>query len=133
MNDHGLVKIDPAVLVLIRESFDKDGLLRPFCREIMLIECHIAGTAYHDAKKVEEQLVPGLILPLLREPQNPHDPLAIAILTEAGARLGYVPRIKNEALARLMDAGKLLFGKIESKEWLRDWLKVSITIYMRDF
>ncbi len=133
MNDHGLVKIDPDVVRLIRDSFGKDGLLRPFCREIMLIECHIAGTAYHEAKTVESQLAPGVFLPLEREPRNPYDSLAIAIRTETGHRLGYVPRIKNEALARLMDAGKLLFGRIESKEWQRDWLKVRIRIYMRDF
>lgn len=133
MKEHGLVKIDPAILLLMRDSFRKDGGLQPFVREIMLIECHIAGTAYHDAKTVEPHLLPGMMLPLEREPQNPHDELAIVILTETGHRLGYVPRAKNEALARLMDAGKLLFGKIESKEWQGDWLKISIRIYMRDF
>jgi hypothetical protein len=30
--------------------------------------------------------------------------------TEAGRHLGYVARINNEALAHLMDAGKLLFA-----------------------
>ncbi len=32
-----------------------------------------------------------------------------------------------------MDAGKLLFGKLESKTWQGEWLKVSVQIYMRDF
>ena len=45
-------------------------------------------------------------------------------MDEAGRLLGYVPRVKNEALARLMDAGKLLFGKIESKQWQGDWLQI---------
>ncbi len=133
MQDRSLVKIDPLKLALIRGSFGRDGMLQPFAREIMLIECHIAGTSYHDVKTVEPQLLPGMMLPLEREPQNPHDALAIVILTETGHRLGYVPRVKNEALARLMDAGKLLFGKIESKEWQGNWLKVSIRIFMRDF
>ena len=34
------------------------------------------------------------------------------------------PRAKNEALARLMDAGKLLFGRLEDKEWQGEWLKI---------
>jgi hypothetical protein len=33
----------------------------------------------------------------------------------AAHHLGCVPRAKNEAPARLMDAGKLLFAKLESK------------------
>jgi hypothetical protein len=32
-----------------------------------------------------------------------------------------------------MDAGKLLFGKLEAKEWVGDWLKVEARIYLRDF
>ncbi len=63
----------------------------------------------------------------------PHDPLAIMIFNESGHHLDYVPRAKNEALARLMDAGKLLVGKLESKMWQGDWLKVSAHIYLRDF
>ncbi len=55
------------------------------------------------------------------------------ILTETGHPLGQVPRAKNEALARLMDTGKLLFGRLESKSWQGEWLKVSAHIYLRDF
>ena len=128
-----LVKIDPALLALMHGSFGKDGALQPFAREIMLIECHIAGTSHHNVKSIEPQLLPGALLPLKREPANPHDPLAIMIFNEAGHQLGYVPRAKNEVLARLMDAGKLLFGKLESKAWQGDWLKVSAHIYLRDF
>ncbi len=131
--DNALAKIDPALLALMHGSFGKDNALQPFAREIMLIECHVAGTTHQDVKPIEPQLLPGLILPLQREPQNPHDRLAIVILTESGHRLGYVPRAKNEALARLMDAGKLLFGKLESKTWQGEWLKIAAHIYMRDY
>jgi hypothetical protein len=31
-----------------------------------------------------------------------------------------------------MDAGKLIFGKLERKEWQNDWLKADIRVYMRD-
>jgi len=128
-----LVPIDPALLALIHSSFGKDGGLMPFAREIMLLECHIAGTGHRDLKEVEPALIPGSFLPLKREPQNPHDPLAIMIFDEAGHHLGYVPRAKNEALARLMDAGKLLFSRLESKQWQNDWLKADVRVFMRDF
>lgn len=46
--------------------------------------------------------------------------------------MGYIPRAKNEVLARLMDAGKLVFGKIEGLEKFNKWLKISIRVYMKD-
>ena len=128
-----LVPIDPALLALVHGAFGKDGALQPFAREIMLIECHIAGTSHRDLKGVEPTLLPGAFLVMKREPANPHDALAIMIFDEAGHHLGYVPRAKNEALARLMDAGKLLFGKLEAKDWVGDWLKVEARVYLRDF
>ena len=128
-----LVPIDPALLALIHGSFGTDGALMPFAREIMLVECHIAGTSHRDVRTLEPGLVAGGLLPLKREPENEHDALAIMILDEKGNHLGYVPRAKNEALARLMDAGKLLFGKMEKKSWRGDWLEIQVRIFMRDF
>lgn len=131
--DKSLVPIDPALLALMHGSFGKSGALMPFAREIMLIECHIAGTSHRDVNSLEPSLMAGTLLVLKREPGNAHDALAILILTESGETLGYVPRAKNEALARLMDAGKLLFAKVESKAWQGEWLKVEVHIYLRDY
>lgn len=130
--EQSLVSIDPALLALIHGAFGKDGRLQPFAREIMLIECHVAGTSHRDLKSVAPALQPGAFLVLRREPDNPHDALAILILDEAGHPLGYVPRAKNEAIARLMDAGKLLFGRLDAKEWLGDWLKLETRVFLRD-
>jgi hypothetical protein len=128
-----LAVIDPALLALLHGSFDKAGQLQPFVREIMLLECAIAGTSFRELKAVEPQLPLGSLLPLKREPTNEHDALAIMIFDEKGNHFGYVPRAKNEVLARLMDAGKLLFGRLESKEWQGDWLKAAVRIFLRDF
>lgn len=49
-----------------------------------------------------------------------------------GRRLGYVPRDRNEILARLLDAGKFLFGRIIAKRRLGDWLKIDLRIFLRD-
>jgi hypothetical protein len=127
-----LVPIDAALLALIRGAFDAGGGLNPFTRQIMLIECQVAGTSHCDLAAVEPGLTRGAILALQREPANPHDALAIKILDEQGHHLGYVPQAKNEALARLMDAGKLLFGILESKEWHGRWLRVEARIFLRD-
>ncbi len=128
-----LAVIDPALLALLHGSFNKAGQLQPFVREIMLVECAIAGTSFRELQGIEPLLTTGSLLPLKREPVNQHDALAIMIFDEKGHHLGYVPRAKNEALARLMDAGKLLFGRLESKEFQGNWLKAGIRIFLRDF
>lgn len=131
--EKSLVPIEPALLALMHGSFGKDGALMPFAKEIMLIECQIAGTSHRDVKAIEPSLVSGCLLPLKREPSNPHDHLAIMIFDEVGRHLGYVPRAKNEAIARLMDAGKLLFARLESKIWQGDWLKAEVRVFLRDY
>jgi hypothetical protein len=72
--EQSLVKIESAWLALLHRAFAKDGAWQPFVREIMLIECHIAGTSYRDVKSVESTLAPGALLVLKREPQNPQLP-----------------------------------------------------------
>ncbi len=130
--DKTLVSIDPTLLALIHGSINKEGGLMPFAREIMLVECHIAGTSYREITDIEPSLTPGTLLVLKREPKNPHDELAIMILSQEGHQLGYIPQLKNDALARLMDAGKILFARLESKEWQGDWLRAEVRVFLRD-
>jgi len=112
------------------------GVPLAYLQEIFLIECHIAGTTQTTHIKAIEKLTanlgPGSLVRFQREPQNPHDSLAILILNEQDRKIGYVPREKNEILARLMDAGKLLFGQIVDKERIEQWLKITIKVFMRD-
>jgi hypothetical protein len=106
---------------------------KPFARQIYLIEAHIAGTMYvNNIEKLEPNLTLGKKLSFFREPDNPHDKLAIVVRDDSGNKVGYVPRDKNEVLARLMDAGKLIYGTIHEKEYMENWLKVSMQIYLDD-
>ncbi len=124
--------IDPALVALIRGSFGPGGLPLPFAQEIFLLECHVAGTSHLDLEAVEPELLVSEPLLFHREVDNPHDALAIRIDDLEGRKLGYVPRAKNEVLARLMDAGKLIFGKLEAKAWQGAWLKLDIKVYLRE-
>lgn len=123
---------DPSMLAILKGSFGKDGLALPFVQEIFLMQCHVAGTSYCDLDEVEKELNVADILVFKREPDNQYDNLAILIFDQSGNKFGYVPRAKNEVIARLMDAGKLLFGKLETKEWKDRWLKLGVRVYMRD-
>jgi hypothetical protein len=128
-----IIKIDSNFLNLLISSFGKDGLPLPFVQEIFLMQCHVAGTTFREKiEDIEPSLQEQDILIFKRETDNKHDKLAILIVDKNGQKLGYVPRAKNEVIARLMDAGKLIFGKIEQKEWQGDWLKIAVKVFMRD-
>jgi hypothetical protein len=126
------VKIDPAMLALIKGAFGKGGLPMPFTKEIFLIDTHVAGTSFRKLDDIEPTLLAGNLLIFKRDPDNKHDPLAIMILDEQGNHLGFVPKEKNEILARLMDAGKLILGKLEDKEFKGNWLYLTIRVYLRE-
>ncbi|NLZ18612.1 MAG: hypothetical protein GX087_12945 [Desulfobulbaceae bacterium] len=49
---------------------------------------------------------------LKREATNSYDPLAIAVYTTGGSKLGYLPRYMNEIPATLMDQGCPLIAQI---------------------
>jgi len=127
-----IVKIDPKYLEIIRTSLDKAGLPKPFVQEVELLNCNIAGTTFLDLEDIEPKLKKHQLLVLKREPKNEYDDNAILILTEDGRKLGYVPQEKNEVLSNLMDAGKLLFGRLNEKTWVDDWLKLDVQVYLRD-
>ena len=127
-----IVKIDPKYLEIIRTSLDKTGLPKPFVQEVELLNCNIAGTTFLNLEDIEPKLKKHQLLVLKREPKNEYDGNAILILTEDGQKLGYVPQEKNEVLSNLMDAGKLLFGKLNEKTWVDNWLKLDVQVYLRD-
>lgn len=56
---------------------------------------------------------PGDPLALIREPENPHDPLAVGIFTERGVRVGYLNRDRAGIFGSKMDRGYRLAAIVE--------------------
>lgn len=105
----------------------------PFAREILLLECYVAGTTYREnIEEIAEWLETGANLRLQREPENKFDPSAIAVYDAQNNILGYVPRAKNEVLARLLEAGKYLSAKLVAKDTLDGWTRLNIEIFLHD-
>jgi len=95
----------------------------------LLLECHVAGTTYAGVPdRYEDRLSASLRLELQREPENPADPLAIRVLDPSGRKLGYLPRAKNEVLARLLEAGIPVYAEVVSWERINTWLKIDLRV-----
>lgn len=105
----------------------------PYAEDILLLETQVAGTSHVTGiEELEPFLRPGDRLTLVRVPDNPSDRNAIKIFTRDGVKLGYIPQRENPILARLMDAGKLLYGELSGKQWDRNWLRLQIRVYMTE-
>lgn len=106
---------------------------KPFEKDIFLFDTHVAGTSHIEGiEELEPHLNIDDRLDFFREPDNRYDKEAIAIKTAEGVKIGYVPKQDNVIFARLMDAGKLLFGRISGKEKKGNWVKLDIKVFMHE-
>lgn len=121
---------------LIQYLFSKESgldLPKPYEQDIFLFDTVVAGTTHiENIDAIGSSLHEGDKLVFYREPDNPHDPQAIRIETIHEEKIGYVPQQDNVVFSRLMDAGKLLFGKVTDKEMRGNWLRIRINIYLHE-
>ena len=100
-------------------------------KEILVLECLVAGTSFRKLDKIEPAIKSEVKLGLKREPGNEHDLFAVALWFDE-TKIGYIPRDKNEVIARLLDAGKSFFAVLSAKEWEGNWLRLDIKVYLKD-
>ena len=106
---------------------------KPFEKDIFLFDTYIAGTTHIEGiEELAEHLNIDDRLDFFRELDNPYDKKAIVIKTVNGVKIGYVPKADNVVFSRLMDAGKLLFGKISRKEIKGSWVKIDIKLFLHE-
>lgn len=129
-----LIRSDSGGLVsLLHGAGGSLAVPQPFERDIYLFDSHVAGTSFIEGiEELEPHLNIGDKLDFFREPDNPHDKQAIVIKNQDGVKVGYVPRQDNLIFSRLMDAGKVLFGRITAKSMRGTWLKMDIRIYLHE-
>jgi hypothetical protein len=89
------------------------------------------GTSFRKLQDVEPELTQKVTLDMKREAGNEFDNWAIA-LWFGDSKVGYIPREKNEVIARLMDAGKRFYATIEAKEYEGNWLRLNVQVLLKD-
>lgn len=126
--NRSLIKVNSSLL----SALSKGSIsVRVMPKDILVLECLIAGTSFRKLKHVEPSLAAEVRLSLKREADNEYDEFAVALYFEKD-KIGYIPREKNETIARLYDAGKCFYATIKAKEWEGNWLKIEIKIYLKD-
>jgi len=93
-----------------------------------LVREYVAGYQFHGGADIEAQMGVGDTLDLVREPANPHDPMAVA-LHWRGEPIGYIPRRINADIARRLDAGEALGCRITRYDEEADpWERVEVAV-----
>ena len=127
--ENGIVKLNPELLALLGSGV---GGIQPFAREIFVLNEFVAGTSYcENLQDVIDEVTPGTLLKMRRDPDNEVDEYAIGIYLGT-TRIGWVPMKDNLVIARLMDAGKAFTCKVVWVKCLGSWYKINVSIYMID-
>lgn len=100
-----------ALLFLLSCGVGRADNTRQIEVRILLQSSPVAGYRYHEGKEVWNELKVGDALHLVREADNPYDPLAVRVDWH-GHVLGYVPRADNHAIARVLDRGEKAEARI---------------------
>lgn len=92
----------------------------------------VAGFQHHAGPALFPLMQVGDVLTLSREPDNPHDSRAVRVLWH-GVQIGYAPRLENADLARFMDRGVRVEGRILQLQPSRDpWKRILMEIVIPD-
>ncbi|MDD3521160.1 MAG: HIRAN domain-containing protein [Actinomycetota bacterium] len=132
-NKNNLTSVDKKMLDVLKALQKGADLPKPFGTEIYLFRTYIAGTQYYSAKDNIENIKEKDFLIFQREPENPHDSKAIAVMDLNSNKLGYIPRSENNVISNLMDAGKNIYGIITNKKCTEDYINIEIKVFMRDY
>ena len=130
--DNELMVSQKNMVALLSQEAGLSEAIKPLSREIFLFDSYIAGTTHIEDESVLSEIKEGTKV-IMRREDNRFDDNAILILDEKQRKLGYVPEKDNVVFARLMDAGKLLIGKVNKHVMKGSFHQIGIGIYLVDF
>ncbi|MCR5500245.1 MAG: HIRAN domain-containing protein [Acetatifactor sp.] len=130
--DNELMVSQKNMVALLSQEAGLSEAIKPLSREIFLFDSYIAGTTHIEDESILSEIKEGTKV-IMRREDNRFDDNAILILDEKQRKLGYVPEKDNMVFARLMDAGKLLIGKVNKHVMKGSFHQIGIGIYLVDF
>ncbi len=93
----------------------------------------VAGTRHvPDMAAIADGYEKGERLVLVRDEANPHDAWAVEVHDGADRRIGYVSCECNEFVARLLDGGKSVEGRLTNKEQIGSWTRLVMEVVLND-
>ena len=129
MESKNELTINQAELLRACEAKGVSEIIKPLFSEVHLFDTYISGI--RNPQELNG-VSPGDRLSLRLTPSK-FDDNEISFITDGGTKLGLVPEKDNLIFARLLDAGKMLAGKIENISLNGSFPRVTVGIYLVDF
>ena len=129
-----LVKVNDNKIIAVKHNKDKKDLPKPFENEIFLLSTYLTWSDMNAHMNIMiDAIDDDDVLDMFRNPENENDPYNIYAKRQ-GNIVGNIPRHDNKILARLMDAGKLLYAKPRSasKSYIDETAMIDVDIYMKE-
>lgn len=96
-------------------------------------ETTIAGTNHVDnIHEIARRIPEGASFTLEHDARNPFDPWAVKVFDPEHNRLGYVSCAYNEVIARLLDGGKKVMGRLKHIANVEAWTRIEMGVYLYD-
>ncbi len=93
----------------------------------------IAGTRHvANIADIAQQLIAGERLVFERDPENIYDAWSVRVYGHDHVRLGYVSCDCNEVVARLLDGGHCVSGRLERVSHCDSWTRIDMGVYLDD-
>ena len=106
----------------------------PFSAPLLLVEdTRVAAVERTPgAAKAAQEILVGDELSFIRQPEHADSCWAIRVTNRQGNVVGYVARDVEEILARLMDGGKRVYGKVTDVSLHGQHTNVRMEVYLDD-
>lgn len=125
-----LTTAQQSTVIDILHNNSSDFPINPFEKEIFLKSFLISGTQFgEDLRALSIKISKGTEIKFIRETGNT-DKFAIRV-EGIGHKLGYVPASLNEIPAHLMDAGKIIFGRVNKCSQSYSGADILVDMYMK--
>ncbi len=113
-----VASLSPTTVALVDELFERaeefvnEGELAGLARALQF-HTKVVGVTFDDRQALLRGMEVGQPLLVEREPENPYDPNAVAVLTEGRYKVGYLKRLVAAAIAPQMDRGAAYRATVE--------------------
>ncbi len=108
-----LIAIGKSVSKIRRYVDTSEYAAVPSSDDVNMFQTYIVGTLYHDISEAEREIKKGTVLYLVE--QESKTKVLIAVTTQAGYVIGYIPEEDSDMIIPLIESGNVVYGIFEGE------------------
>ncbi len=102
--------------------------IKPSLLDEKILNTYIVGTSIRDLYIVDDKIKTGEVLYLKTYPNNKNDQNEVAVITDSGYILGYLPQNEKDKIAQLIKGKERLYAILLSDEFGEDRIAIQVML-----